>query len=186
MASAWPAGRLRFAAYRRELERFVFRSGSLMRPVFEAAARDPNASCFAEGEDERMLRAAQTLVDDGTAQPILLGRHDIIAAKVKEMGLRMDLGGKVRVLDPEKDGDCVPAFGPGIPATGGTQRHAAGVGGEAGRQPAVGGRRDAAARRAGRRGDLWRNRRLVAANPVYSADNPAPGRCQPDLRACPA
>jgi malate dehydrogenase (oxaloacetate-decarboxylating)(NADP+) len=102
-----------FDHYRRELERFVFRSGSLMRPVFEAAARDPKRIVFAEGEDERMLRAAQTLVDDGTAHPILLGRHDIIAAKVKEMGLRMDLGGNVKVLDPEQD-DAV--FQPLVPA----------------------------------------------------------------------
>src|SRR5471030_371268 len=68
-----------FAIYRRDLERFVFRSGSLMRPVFEAAARDPKRIVFAEGEDERILRAAQTLIDDGTAHPILLGRHAVIA-----------------------------------------------------------------------------------------------------------
>jgi malate dehydrogenase (oxaloacetate-decarboxylating)(NADP+) len=102
-----------FDHYRRELERFVFRSGSLMRPVFEAAARDPKRIVFAEGEDERMLRAAQTLIDDGTAHPILLGRHDVIAAKVKEMGLRMDLGGKVKVLDPAEDDDV---FQPLVPA----------------------------------------------------------------------
>ncbi|MEA2745314.1 MAG: hypothetical protein QOG25_3685, partial [Acetobacteraceae bacterium] len=53
-----------FQAYQRDLERFVFRSGYLMRPVFEAAARDPKRIVFAEGEDERVLRAAQTLVDD--------------------------------------------------------------------------------------------------------------------------
>ena len=103
-----------FDHYRRELERFVFRSGSLMRPVFEAAARDPKRIVFAEGEDERMLRAAQTLIDDGTAHPILLGRHDIIAAKIKEMGLRMDLGNGVKVLDPAEDDDVflplVPAY----------------------------------------------------------------------------
>jgi malate dehydrogenase (oxaloacetate-decarboxylating)(NADP+) len=102
-----------FDHYRRELERFVFRSGSLMRPVFEAAARDPKRIVFAEGEDERMLRAAQTLVDDGTAHPILLGRHAVIAAKVREMGLRMDLGGSVKVLDPAADDDV---FQPLVPA----------------------------------------------------------------------
>jgi malate dehydrogenase (oxaloacetate-decarboxylating)(NADP+) len=92
-----------FDRYRRDLERFVFRSGSLMRPVFEAAAREPKRIVFAEGEDERMLRAAQTLVDDGTAHPILLGRHDVIEAKVNEMGLRLDLGRSVKVLDPAQD-----------------------------------------------------------------------------------
>jgi malate dehydrogenase (oxaloacetate-decarboxylating)(NADP+) len=101
-----------FDAYRRELERFVFRSGSLMRPVFEAAARDPKRIVFAEGEDERMLRAAQTLIDDGTAFPILLGRHAVIKAKIKEMGLRMDLGRGVKVLDPAQDDDV---FQPLVP-----------------------------------------------------------------------
>jgi malate dehydrogenase (oxaloacetate-decarboxylating)(NADP+) len=92
-----------FHVYQRDLERFVFRSGYLMRPVFELAAHDPKRLVFAEGEDERVLRAAQTLVDDGIAQPILLGRHDVIATKVKEMGLRLDLGRSVRVLDPLSD-----------------------------------------------------------------------------------
>jgi malate dehydrogenase (oxaloacetate-decarboxylating)(NADP+) len=92
-----------FAAYHRDLERFVFRSGSLMRPVFSAASRDPKRIVYAEGEDERVLRAAQTLVDDRIARPILLGRHDIIEAKVKDMGLRLDLHGAVQVLDPAQD-----------------------------------------------------------------------------------
>jgi len=94
-----------FQAYQRDLERFVFRSGYLMRPVFEAASRDPRRVVFAEGEDERILRAAQTLVDDDIARPILLGRREVIAAKVKEMGLRIDLGNSVRVLDPVLDCD---------------------------------------------------------------------------------
>jgi malate dehydrogenase (oxaloacetate-decarboxylating)(NADP+) len=101
-----------FDAYRRDLERFVFRSGSLMRPVFEAAARDPKRIVLAEGEDERMLRAAQTLIDDGTARPILLGRHTVIEAKIKEMGLRMEPGGSVQVLCPVRDGNV---FQPLVP-----------------------------------------------------------------------
>jgi malate dehydrogenase (oxaloacetate-decarboxylating)(NADP+) len=101
-----------FDVYKRELERFVFRSGSLMRPVFEAAARNPKRIVFAEGEDERILRAAQTLVDDGTAYPVLLGRRAVIKAKVKEMGLRMDLVDGVRVLDPAEDEHV---FGPLVP-----------------------------------------------------------------------
>jgi malate dehydrogenase (oxaloacetate-decarboxylating)(NADP+) len=101
-----------FQAYQQELELFVFRSGYLMRPVFEAAARDPKRVVLAEGEDERVLRAAQTLIDDQIAIPILLGRRFIIAAKVKEMGLRLDLGKTVRVLDPSGDRDV---FDPLIP-----------------------------------------------------------------------
>jgi malate dehydrogenase (oxaloacetate-decarboxylating)(NADP+) len=94
-----------FQAYQRDLERFVFRSGYLMRPVFEAASRDPKRIVFAEGEDERVLRAAQTLVDDDIAQPILLGRREVIAAKAREMGLRLKLDQAVRILDPTTDRD---------------------------------------------------------------------------------
>ncbi len=92
-----------FHAYRNDLERFVFRSGYLMRPVFESAMHDPKRVVFAEGEDDRILRAAQTLIDDSIAQPILLGNRDLIAHKIKDMGLRMRLGDQVRVLDPQAD-----------------------------------------------------------------------------------
>ena len=92
-----------FAAYAAELERFVFRSGQLMRPVFEAAKAHPARIAYAEGEDERTLRAVQTLVDDGIAAPILIGRREVIARRVAEMGLRMDLDESVRILDPAAD-----------------------------------------------------------------------------------
>jgi malate dehydrogenase (oxaloacetate-decarboxylating)(NADP+) len=92
-----------FAAYRHELERFVFRSGQLMSPVFERARLCPARIVYAEGEDERVLRAVQTLVDDGIAEPVLIGRRAVIAKRVQEMGLRMDLHETVRVLDPEQD-----------------------------------------------------------------------------------
>ena len=92
-----------FAAYTAELERFVFRSGQLMRPVFEAAKAHPARIVYAEGEDERTLRAAQMMVDDGIAEPILIGRREVIAARVAAMGLRMDLNESVRVLDPAQD-----------------------------------------------------------------------------------
>ena len=92
-----------FAAYRTELERFVFRSGQLMRPVFEAAKAAPARIVYAEGEDERVLRAAQSLVDDAIAHPILLGRRAVIEAKVAEMGLRLDLDKAVQILDPAQD-----------------------------------------------------------------------------------
>jgi malate dehydrogenase (oxaloacetate-decarboxylating)(NADP+) len=98
-----------FALYRRELERFVFRSGQLMRPVFEAAKQAPRRIVYGEGEDERVLRAAQTLVDDGIARPILLGRRAVIERKVREMGLRIDLADGVHVIDPAQDADV---FGP--------------------------------------------------------------------------
>jgi malate dehydrogenase (oxaloacetate-decarboxylating)(NADP+) len=96
-----------FAAYRHDLERFVFRSGQLMQPVFEAARKSARRVVYSDGADDRVLRAAQTLVDDGIAIPILIGRRPVIARKVKEMGLRLDLGGSVRVVDPVEDHEAV-------------------------------------------------------------------------------
>jgi len=92
-----------FAAYRRELERIVFRSGNLMRPVFEVARKRPRRVAYAEGEDERTLRAVQSVVDEGIAEPILIGRREVIAAKVAALGLRMALDESVRVVDPAAD-----------------------------------------------------------------------------------
>ncbi len=92
-----------FDAYRHGLEVFVYRSGQLMRPVFEAARKSPRRIVYADGEDERVLRAVQTVVDERIAQPILIGRHGVIAARVSEMGLRLDLTSTVRVLDPAVD-----------------------------------------------------------------------------------
>ena len=92
-----------FDAYQRDLERFVYRSGQLMRPVFERARKAPGRVAYAEGEDERVLRAVQTVVDDRIAQPVLIGRRRIIEAKVAALGLRLDLDGQVQIMDPEHD-----------------------------------------------------------------------------------
>ncbi len=93
-----------FGAYTRDLERFVFRSGQLMRPVFEAARARPDGTLvrvvYAEGEDERVLRAVQTLVDDEMASPVLIGRRAVIEAQARAMGLRLQVGRNVEVLDP--------------------------------------------------------------------------------------
>ena len=72
-----------FDAYADQLNRFVFRSGQLMRPVFEVAKKARVRIVYGEGEDERVLRAVQTLVDDGIAAPILLGRRGVIEARVR-------------------------------------------------------------------------------------------------------
>ena len=92
-----------FAAYRERLGRFVFRSGQLMRPVFEAARQDKQRIVYAEGEDERVLRAVQTLLDEDLVEPILIGRRDVIAKRVREMGLRLNTDEQVRILDAERD-----------------------------------------------------------------------------------
>ncbi|MGB0683178.1 MAG: NADP-dependent malic enzyme [Magnetovibrionaceae bacterium] len=91
------------AAYREELNQFVFRSGMLMKPVFERARQDPKRLVFAEGEEERVLRAVQVLLDDGIAKPILVGRPDVIEKRVHRLGLRIGLGDNVEVCNPEDD-----------------------------------------------------------------------------------
>jgi malate dehydrogenase (oxaloacetate-decarboxylating)(NADP+) len=89
--------------YKHELERFVFRSGQLLRPVIEVARKACPRIVYGEGEDERTLRAVQTVIDDGMAQPILLGRGMAIAAKISALGLRMKPGIDVRIVDFEQD-----------------------------------------------------------------------------------
>jgi malate dehydrogenase (oxaloacetate-decarboxylating)(NADP+) len=98
--------------YRTELERFVFRSGNLMRPVFEVARRHPARVVFAEGEDERTLRAVQTVLDDGLAEPIIIGNRAAIEARAAAMGLRMDFSESVRVLDPMADAELFAKLTP--------------------------------------------------------------------------
>jgi len=92
-----------FEAYENELEKFVYRSGQLMRPVFDVARQNPRRVVYAEGEEERVLRAVQTVVDEGLARPTLIGRRDIILEKTKHLGLRLDFNKEVRILDPQSD-----------------------------------------------------------------------------------
>jgi len=92
-----------FDVYKHELERFVFRSGQLLRPVIEVARQARPRIVYGEGEDERTLRAVQSVVDDGMAQPILVGRGMAIAAKISALGLRMKPGQDVRIVDFDQD-----------------------------------------------------------------------------------
>ncbi len=93
-------------AYKETLSRFVYQTGMLMRPVINAAKALPDAQkrvAYADGEDERALRAAQMAIDDKIAHPILIGRPAVIAARIAKAGLRMQLGKDVEVCNPEDD-----------------------------------------------------------------------------------
>lgn len=94
---------LDFEIYNQELERNVIRSGQLLRPVIEIAKKAKPRIVYAEGDDERTLRAVQSVVDDGMARPILLGRTAAICARIKCLGLRIQPGVDVQILDLEAD-----------------------------------------------------------------------------------
>jgi len=87
-------------AYRERLNRFVYHSGNAMQPVFEGAKRSRKSVIFAEGEDERVLRAAQVIVDEKLAVPLLLGRPAIIKNRIREFGLRLVPGDTFEIIDP--------------------------------------------------------------------------------------
>jgi malate dehydrogenase (oxaloacetate-decarboxylating)(NADP+) len=90
-------------AYRDRLGQFVFRSGLLMKPLFEQARRDPRRIVYAEGEDERVLRAVQAVVDEGLARPILVGRPAVVEQRLARLGLRLKLRQEVEIVDPDSD-----------------------------------------------------------------------------------
>ncbi len=95
-------------AYAERLQQFVYRSGSFMKPLFSIAkglVRDGGKSriVFTEGEDERVLRAVQVVVDEKIAKPILVGRPEVLEARIKKFGLRLRLGLDVEVTNPDYD-----------------------------------------------------------------------------------
>ena len=92
-----------YDAYRESLTRFVYQTSMFMRPVFAAAKANQQRVAYAEGEDERVLRAAQVAVDDGLAKPILIGRPAVIEARIAKAGLRLVLGKDVEICNPEDD-----------------------------------------------------------------------------------
>ena len=93
-------------AYSASLERFVYQTGMVMRPVYAAAkavAPECKRVAYAEGEDERVLRAAQIALDDRVAAPILIGRPAVIEQRIRKAGLRIRLGRDVQCVNPEDD-----------------------------------------------------------------------------------
>ncbi len=92
-----------FGAYREKLTNFVYQSGLLMKPVFQAAKKEPKRIVFAEGEDERVLRAVQVVLDEELAVPILIGRPAVLARRIERAGLRLRAGEDFEVINPESD-----------------------------------------------------------------------------------
>jgi malate dehydrogenase (oxaloacetate-decarboxylating)(NADP+) len=90
-------------AYRQQLEKHIFKSGQLMRPIYARAAANPRRIVFAEGEETRVLHAVQTIVDDKLAKPILIGREQVVLNRIKKVGLRLQKGRDFELVNPESD-----------------------------------------------------------------------------------
>jgi len=93
-------------AYRQHLQQFVYASGTIMKPIFQVARSVEAARkriVFAEGEEERVLRAVQIIVDEGIAMPILIGRPAVIEQRLQRYGLRLVAGQDFTVVNPEHD-----------------------------------------------------------------------------------
>jgi malate dehydrogenase (oxaloacetate-decarboxylating)(NADP+) len=90
-------------AYKEKLNQTVFKSALLMRPVFEAAAVASRRIVFAEGEDERVLRAAQAILEETTETPILIGRPEVIAQRCERIGLDIRPGREFQIVNPQDD-----------------------------------------------------------------------------------
>jgi malate dehydrogenase (oxaloacetate-decarboxylating)(NADP+) len=92
-----------FDAYDDRLSRFVYRSGFVMKPIFAAAKEQPKCVIYAEGEDERTLRAAQVVIEEGIARPVLIGRPSVIETRLKRFGLSIKAGRDFKIVNPEDD-----------------------------------------------------------------------------------
>ena len=92
-----------FDVYRERLSQFIYHSGLIMKPVFAGAKRAPKRVAYAEGEEERVLRAVQVVVDEGMAKPILIGRPEVIAARIEKFGLRLTAGKDFELVNVNSD-----------------------------------------------------------------------------------
>ena len=90
-------------AYRASLTQFVYHSGLIMKPLFSAAKASPRRMVYAEGEDERVLRAIQIVADEGLAKPTLIGRPQVIEQRIERLGLRIRPGREFTLINPESD-----------------------------------------------------------------------------------
>lgn len=90
-------------AYKEKIGNFIFKSNMLMQPILEDAKKDPKRVIYAEGENENVLRAVQAAVDEGMIQATLVGRPDVIEARVEKLGLRLSEGKDYEVINPQQD-----------------------------------------------------------------------------------
>src|SRR5258707_7788865 len=89
--------------YRASLTQFVYHSGLIMKPLFAAASAAPRRVVYAEGEDERVLRAVQIVHDEGLAKSILIGRPAVVEQRIERLGLRIRPGREFELINPELD-----------------------------------------------------------------------------------
>ena len=90
-------------AYRQRLSQRVIRSGLMMKPIFEAARAHPQRLVYTDGEEERVLRAVEVVIQEGLARPILIGRPEVIGARVEKLGLRLEAGRDYELCNPNSD-----------------------------------------------------------------------------------
>ncbi|BAU56517.1 NADP-dependent malic enzyme [Halorhodospira halochloris] len=90
-------------AYRLQLQQYVFQSGLLMKPVFERAREQPMRVVYTDGEEERILRAVQLVVDEGLVHPIVVGRRWVVEKRLSKLGLRVRMDKDFELVDPHDD-----------------------------------------------------------------------------------
>jgi malate dehydrogenase (oxaloacetate-decarboxylating)(NADP+) len=90
-------------AYKQQLTQFVYHSGAVMKPIFSAAKKSPKRVVFAEGEEERVMRAIQVVIDEGIAKPVVIARPAVFAQRIEKFGLRMKPGVDLELVNPEQD-----------------------------------------------------------------------------------
>ena len=92
-----------FEEYRERLSQFVFRSGLLVKPLFDVAREAPKRVVYAECEDERVLRAVQIVLDEGLARPTVIDRRFVVEQRIERLGLRVRLDEDFDLVDPQDD-----------------------------------------------------------------------------------
>jgi malate dehydrogenase (oxaloacetate-decarboxylating)(NADP+) len=90
-------------AYRHKLQGYTYRTSMVMRPILQGAAKIKKRIVFTEGEEEKVLRAVQTIIDDGLARPILIGRRNVVELRLKKLNLRIDIDKDFELVDPQDD-----------------------------------------------------------------------------------